>query len=62
MDRAEAWRVMGADGHKALFKDRATAERYAVRVHGVVDALFLGRRRSDDRRTEAERQQAGEAE
>lgn len=48
MDRAKAWMVVGDDGHEALFKDRATADRYAVRVHGTVHALFLGRRRSDD--------------
>lgn len=49
MNRAQAWMVIGSDGHKSVFIDQATAERYAVRVHGTVHALFFGRRRDDDR-------------
>lgn len=49
MNRAQAWLVIGSDGHKSVFIDQATAERYAVRVHGTVHALFFGRRRDDDR-------------
>ena len=48
MNRAQAWLVIGNDGHKSVFIDQATAERYAVRVHGTVHALFFGRRRHDD--------------
>lgn len=39
-----------ADGNevfKAVFADRAIAERYAARVHGVVYPLFYGRRAGD---------------
>lgn len=49
MNRAQAWLVIGNDGHKSVFIDQATAERYAVRVRGTVHALFFGRRRDDDR-------------
>lgn len=49
MDKAQAWLVIAADGYRSVFLDRPTAERYAVRVHGVLCALFLGRRRTDDR-------------
>lgn len=49
MDRAQAWLVIGRDGHRSVFLDHATADRYAVRVRGTVHALFFGRRRDDDR-------------
>lgn len=49
MNRAQAWLVIGSDGHRSVFIDQATAERYAVRVRGTVHALFFGRRRDDDR-------------
>lgn len=49
MYRAQAWLVVGSDGHRSVFIDQATAERYAARVHGTVHALFFGRRREDDR-------------
>lgn len=48
INRARAWLVVGDDGHEAVFKDQPTAERYAVRVRGIVYPLFLGRRREDD--------------
>ena len=49
-DKAQAWLVVGADRHRSVFLDQETAYRYAVRVHGLVYALFFGRRRSDDQR------------
>ena len=36
-----AWLVIAADGFRAVFLDRAQAERYAVRCRGVVRALVL---------------------
>lgn len=48
-DKAQAWLVVGADRHRSVFLDQETAYRYAVRVHGLVHALFFGRRREDDR-------------
>lgn len=48
MGRAQAWMVIGRDGHRSVFLDHATADRYAVRVHGTVQALFFGRCRHDD--------------
>ena len=47
-DKAQAWLVVGTDRHRSVFLDQETAYRYAVRVHGLVYALFFGRRRSDD--------------
>lgn len=42
-----AWLVTAADGFKAVFLERANAERYAARVHGVVEPLFRGSRKED---------------
>lgn len=36
---AEAWLVVAADGFRAVFIDRAVAERYAARCHGTVHEL-----------------------
>lgn len=47
-DRAQAWMVIEPSGNRALFKDQASADNYAMRVHGQLRALFFGRRRSDD--------------
>lgn len=35
----EAWLVIASDGFRAVFIDRAVAERYAVQTHGTVHAL-----------------------
>lgn len=48
-EKVQAWLVIAADGYRSVFLDRSTAERYAVRVHGLLYALFFGRRRTDDR-------------
>ena len=48
-----AWLVTAADGLGRLPPERANAERYAARVHGVVEPLFRGspgRTRRDARR------------
>lgn len=42
-----AWLVIAADGYRAVFLERATAERYAARVHGTVQALYAGTRKED---------------
>lgn len=47
-DRAQAWMVIEPSGNRALFKDRAAADNYAMRVRGQLRALFFGRRRGDD--------------
>lgn len=47
MDRAAAWEVTEPGGNRALFKDQASADNYAMRTHGTLRALFYGRRRSD---------------
>lgn len=38
---AAAWLVVSADGARAVFIDRAQAERYAVLCHGTVHPLVL---------------------
>ena len=42
-----AWLVTAADGYSAVFLDRAAAERYAARCHGIVEPLFRGSRNED---------------
>lgn len=37
---AEAWLVIAADGFRAVFLDRAVAERYAASAHGTVHPLI----------------------
>ncbi len=38
---AEAWLVITAGGFRAVFLDRANAERYAASTHGTIHALVL---------------------
>lgn len=47
MGAPAAWLVVAADGYRSVFLDRAAAERYAARVHGVVHPLFTGTRKED---------------
>lgn len=35
------WCVMFSDGFTAFFKDRTTAENYAVKSHGILEKLYL---------------------
>lgn len=35
----EAWLVVAADGFRAVFIDRAVAEKYAASTHGTVHPL-----------------------
>lgn len=59
-DRAQAWMVIEPSGNRALFKDQASADNYAMRVHGQLRALFFGRRRSDDPQPDDNKGEAGE--
>lgn len=36
---AEAWLVITREGFRAVFIDRANAERYAASTHGTIHAL-----------------------
>lgn len=36
-----AWLVVAADGFEAVFKDRASAEKYAANTHGIVYPLIV---------------------
>lgn len=59
-DRAAAWEVTEPGGNRALFKDQASADNYAMRTHGTLRALFYGRRRSDDPQPDDNKGEAGE--
>jgi hypothetical protein len=52
--------VIEPSGNRALFKDQASADNYAMRVHGQLRALFFGRRRSDDPQPDDNKGEAGE--
>lgn len=43
----EGWLVREPKGKRALFIDRAIAERYAAQVHGTVHALVEAERAGD---------------
>lgn len=60
MDRAAAWEVTEPSGNRALFKDKASADNYAMRVRGQLRALFYGRRRNDDPRPDDKPSEASE--
>lgn len=47
MDIAAAWLVITRDGFRAVFLERANAEKYAACSHGTVEALFAGTRKHD---------------